>query len=163
MTGRGNSLFKPKKTKKTEEELRAEDLAFEAASRAMTIQAIDEKRANALQNRLLKKVDPIKPPYKKKASKPSKLSAVDESTGKGLKKGEVITEKDLFTNPKGTFETVLDPVGKALGNAGSEVGKFFGMGVKKSSKWIDHIKDYQSKHGVSYKVAMQQAAKTYKK
>ena len=34
---------------------------------------------------------------------------------------------------------------------------------KRNSNWIDHVKAYQLKHGVSYKEALQEASATYKK
>ena len=36
-------------------------------------------------------------------------------------------------------------------------------GSGKPSKWIDHVKAYQSKHGCSYKEALSNASKTYSK
>lgn len=38
-----------------------------------------------------------------------------------------------------------------------------GMGAKKSSPWIDHVKAYASKHGVKYGEALKLAKSTYKK
>jgi ferredoxin len=38
-----------------------------------------------------------------------------------------------------------------------------GMGAKKSSPWIEHVKDYASKHGVKYGEALKLAKSTYKK
>ena len=36
-------------------------------------------------------------------------------------------------------------------------------GSGKTSQWIEHVKSYQSKHGCSYKEALTNASKTYRK
>lgn len=66
----------------------------------------------------------------------------------------------------------LIPVFGALGSATAdqlakrgraEVKKQSGLGKPKTSPWIQHVKNHAAKHNVSYKQAMSDAKKTYKK
>jgi hypothetical protein len=41
--------------------------------------------------------------------------------------------------------------------------KLIGGAVRKSSPWIEHVKAYVKKHGVTYKQALSKASETYKK
>jgi hypothetical protein len=82
-------------------------------------------------------VRPIKPPKPKKPKKPKKL------TKKYVKE----------------MQDMLDKFGD-IGGSGKMRG---GCGSCKSGNWIDHVKEYQRKHGCSYKVALSEASKTYHK
>jgi hypothetical protein len=40
---------------------------------------------------------------------------------------------------------------------------FDGNGLRRTNKWVEHVKAHQAKHKVSYKEALKQAKLTYKK
>jgi hypothetical protein len=66
----------------------------------------------------------------------------------------------------------LIPVFGALGSATADqlakrgrvqIKKQTGLGKPKTSAWIQHVKDYSIKHGITYKQAMMEAKASYKK
>ena len=55
----------------------------------------------------------------------------------------------------------VDTATSGLGLA--EKAKSIAGGAKKSSPWIQHVKDYSKAHNISYKEATSKAKATYKK
>ena len=92
--------------------------------------------------------------------------AVDTATsGLGLaEKGKAIAEGgkvNRLNKAKKWTSFAVDTATSGLGLA--EKGKAIAGGAKRSSPWIQHVKDYSKAHNVSYKEAMSKAKATYKK
>lgn len=67
--------------------------------------------------------------------------------------------KILFANdPK------LRKIANSMATIGSKANILMqGGSIKKGNKWLTHVKNFQNKHGCSYRDAMKQATATYKK
>jgi hypothetical protein len=62
--------------------------------------------------------------------------------------------------PRKRIENAVEPNPEILPRRSERI-KAKGSG--KTSPWIDHVKSYQSQHGCSYKEALSNASKTYRK
>ena len=90
------------------------------------------------------KPDGLKMKRAKKPVKPPKPKKIKKLTKKQLAK----------------LQEMMGLQEMGVGGSGKIEG---GCGSCKSSNWISHVKEYQHKHGCSYKVALSGASKTYQK
>ena len=77
----------------------------------------------------------------------------DESDYKFIKQDV----KSLFTPFSETVSNIVTNTGARFNTA------IYGQGIKKANKWLEHVKQCQKTHNLSYKEAMKKAKETYKK
>lgn len=69
-------------------------------------------------------------------------------------------QQQIKTFESGTWNPIKAHTTDQLEKLGDE---YIGQGIRKQSPWINHVKSYASKHGLSYKAALKAAKGSYQK